>query len=76
MKRKLKSKTTTWEYEDSKVTHIKTYNVDQLFYFSGSQPLTHWDVGGGYIDLAPKGNFITKFVKRLWNMRKLEKLLK
>lgn len=67
--------TKTYKYKDKTVIIGKTTRKDQPIYFSGSAPITEWDVRGAYIDMAPKGNFITRWVKRLWNIKKLEKIL-
>ncbi len=77
MGKKIKSKTTTvkTEYEDRTVIITKVERQPDLMYFNGTGDITKWDTNGGYIDLAPKGNFITRFVKRLWNLKKLYKLL-
>ena len=77
---KLTKTTTTKEYKyDGGTiiqTSIKQKGFDPIYFSNPSSSVEHWDIGGGYIDLAPKGNFITKFVKRLWNVKKLMQLLK
>lgn len=64
-------------YSDGKRTyiHTKVARKPQKYYFSGNEPVSMFN-GGGYIDLTPKGNFITKFLKRLWNIKQLEKIFK
>jgi hypothetical protein len=78
MKSKLISKTitTTLEYKDKTIISSKVTRQPQMFYFSGNDDATNWDKLSGYIDLAPRGNFITKFVKRIWNLKKLEEIFR
>ncbi len=74
---KLQETTVTKIYKDNNYTyiHTKVKRKPQTFTFSGSEPISMFK-DGVYIDLAPKGNFITRWVKRLWNIKKLEKLFK
>lgn len=51
---------------------IVTDNI--VYYSNGVDRMTKWETDEKYIDFAPKGNFITKFVKRLKAFRQFEKL--
>lgn len=72
---KLQETTITKVYKSDTATyiHTKTTRKPQKIYFSGIEPISMFN-GDKYIDLAPKGNFITKFFKRLWNIKQLEKI--
>jgi len=76
-KLKLQETTVTKIYKDNNYTyiHTKVKRKPQTFTFSGSEPISMFK-DGVYIDLAPKGNFITRWVLKLWNKKKLENLTK
>lgn len=80
MKKKLIETTITKRYKYGGGTMIHTVTkrkeFDPIYFSKGEANPEKWNVGGEFIDMAPKGNFITKFVKRIWNFRKLEQLLK
>lgn len=68
MKRRLKSKTTVWKYDDRTIIHTITKPEQDIYYFSGNDTPFEWNKGG-YIDInAPKPHFITRFKNRLKNL--------
>lgn len=69
---KLQPNNTVWGMYDED----KGLVSDNMVYFSdGSDKINSWDMGASYIDLAPKGNFITRYFKRLKAVKQLKKLL-
>lgn len=74
---KLIESTTTKVYKakNSTIIHTKTMRKPQYVYFSGNErSVDKWDSNGGYIDLAPKGNLITRFLSRLKVFKQLKQL--
>jgi len=64
-----------YDRNEGLVTNMVSNKYNELFFYSDSGKLTSWETNDKYIDFAPKGNFISKFVKRLKGLDSLKSYL-
>jgi len=64
-----------YDGQERLINHFIGRERDDNYVYYSNKPdkKVDWEANNDYIDLAPKGNFVTRFVKRLKNLAKLER---